>query len=813
MSLPRRRFFLTSLHGLLLRGAATLALVALLAGLAGELWLRPGPLLEARPLFTLPVQPPFETADMDGDGWLDWLLHTNNPDYGASFVVWHMQGEGTNRKSNSQYYLRGDRIRGRMALAEDRAGRRFQFATSVDEGGMVFSQLEFAAGSVVSRFDTLLAQFQPNPPGKAGPSSITGLPRLLPDGRRFLLPVYGDFLAWRGVLLVDPDRPERFRLYPAGSAISAMDELPLLDSLGRGLILLSGQASNNHNLLGGIPDTCANLLLFDGDRGFVGRHSLTAFKLVSATVFPDQRHVLVIGAHSFEPGAHSPNLLVWDTWRDRLIHAEHAPAPPQQPLRLGDGILWFDSEGQVWEARPDAPRRQRRYRLDPGSDRSNKNLGDCWWSHPVDHPGTLRRGSDGRLLAQVELPGYSYRAWLEPPLGDRPRRLHLLTGLTKVDTAVCLQLESRTFLTRWLQHPFIPWSLLPGSLLFLLLLGYRMFAQERLLRRLVPQRGQAVGLLDHRGRLVYANDELELLLQEPSELPAGLPAKLRQDRWQEEGVAKGRRLRWSSQALPRRFGSSWTKLQVDDITHQRENEQQKLFLMKLAVMAHDLKAPLTPLRLQAESIEDALPLLPADAAARVAHALGEIDAQVERSLQLIVRFMGMARTEFELGPVSLPDIARAALRELGRQAWPALEARLEHDGTASWVAEAEGEVLQLALFELLQNAAQALDGRGSIVVSLERTLAGGVALLVTDDGPGVPVADLVRVLEPGYTTRAKGTGFGLYFVQRVLERMGAALSLRNRPEGGLEVRVEFGEPGSVPGTEQGREAPRTVQGA
>jgi len=784
----RRRFFLTSLNRLLLRSIASLVLLALLAGLAGELWIRPSPLLDGRIVIRESVVRPHLFQDFDRDGWLDWLIQSNNAEYGASLVLRHLPGEAAVEAADRQYYFKGEHVTGQLQVLPGGGERDRLLLTSTDGKSVWLSSLELDRGRAGARWDTLLFD------GSRAPLTALEQPRLVreavafPRDPRFLLPVWGNFRAWRGALVVDPLDSVRVALLPAGTGLQFVDSLSIRLPDGRERLFAYACGADNDNALGGVADEGAWLFLVDADSGLVLKRQLPAYKTLRAAVFPDRRHALLVGGKLREGWAGEAPLLVWDAWSDSLVARLDVGVPQQKPVRDGDGVLWYDRDGRVRRARPERPLGDVLYRMPVQFDFRTQPVGDGWLSS-VGRDLELRRRSDGRLLLRQSGLGDNPRdGRLEfAPGAALPRRLHCIAG-KRIDSVdlLLIDLQPVSFLLRWLRHPFLAWSLLPGALLVLLGLGLRMFRQEQLLRRLVPQDGTAVGLLDGCGRLVYANDLLEEWLRASGNRlpPAGAAAGA-------QTPLGERRLRWRERAVPTGFGAPWWQLQADDVTHQVENEQQKLFLAKLAVMAHDLKAPLTPLRLQAESIEDALPLLPPETAARVGRSLAEIDRQVERSLQLITRFMGMARSEFELGPVSLPDIARAALRELGLQAWPALAARLEHDAAASWVARAEGEVLQLALFELLQNAAQALEGRGTVVVSLARTASGGAALVVADDGPGVPEADLARVLEPGYTTRRKGTGFGLYFVQRVLERMGASLALRNRPGGGLEARIEF----------------------
>ena len=85
----------------------------------------------------------------------------------------------------------------------------------------------------------------------------------------------------------------------------------------------------------------------------------------------------------------------------------------------------------------------------------------------------------------------------------------------------------------------------------------------------------------------------------------------------------------------------------------------------------------------------------------------------------------------------------------------------------------------------------------TVAVTVEALSQGRVAVTVADDGPGVPEADLQRVLEPYQRvdeSRRKatgGVGLGLSIARDVVQRHGGSLVLSNRPSRGLQVRVEL----------------------
>jgi two-component system CheB/CheR fusion protein len=95
---------------------------------------------------------------------------------------------------------------------------------------------------------------------------------------------------------------------------------------------------------------------------------------------------------------------------------------------------------------------------------------------------------------------------------------------------------------------------------------------------------------------------------------------------------------------------------------------------------------------------------------------------------------------------------------------------------------ADGELIRATVLNLLINAAQALNGAGRIVVRTFVTATTAV-IEVTDNGPGIPAAIRTRVLDPFFTTKARGGGLGLAIATRTAELHGGSLEL-TCPQGG-----------------------------
>jgi len=102
----------------------------------------------------------------------------------------------------------------------------------------------------------------------------------------------------------------------------------------------------------------------------------------------------------------------------------------------------------------------------------------------------------------------------------------------------------------------------------------------------------------------------------------------------------------------------------------------------------------------------------------------------------------------------------------------------------------DAAALERLFLNLLLNAAQALGREGRASVGLE-TGEGVATVSIVDSGQGIPAADLERVLQPFYSTRAEGTGLGLAIARQIVTAHGGALSIASEEGHGTEVRVDL----------------------
>ncbi|HEY3819465.1 MAG TPA: ATP-binding protein [Polyangiaceae bacterium] len=214
-----------------------------------------------------------------------------------------------------------------------------------------------------------------------------------------------------------------------------------------------------------------------------------------------------------------------------------------------------------------------------------------------------------------------------------------------------------------------------------------------------------------------------------------------------------------------------------------------------AQMAHDLKNPLAALKGAAQLLRE--DLARPTGVDRVAFADLMVD-QIDRLDRLVDVYGRLARVEPARDPLDLNEMARAvlALQSLAREK-VAVKVELA-DGELR--CRADREMLSRVLENLVRNAMEAMSDGGTVTVRTARSGAEGrenVTLSVADTGSGMDARIRERAFDDFFTTKARGSGLGLAFVQRVVEAHGGSVSLESEVGRGtvVEVRLPAGPSG------------------
>jgi signal transduction histidine kinase len=203
----------------------------------------------------------------------------------------------------------------------------------------------------------------------------------------------------------------------------------------------------------------------------------------------------------------------------------------------------------------------------------------------------------------------------------------------------------------------------------------------------------------------------------------------------------------------------------------------------LAAVGHDLKTPITRLKLRAELLDD-------DEQRR------KILSDLEEMETMISATLAFARDDAAAEPSVMVDLAalcRTVLDEAA-DAKPDLADAIAYEGPEHLAVRARPVALKRALANLVGNA---LAYGSAARLTLAQAGPGQLSMHIDDDGPGVPPSELEGVFQPFRrleTSRNRetgGTGLGLPIARNILRAHGGDVVLRNRPGGGLSAVVSL----------------------
>ena len=212
----------------------------------------------------------------------------------------------------------------------------------------------------------------------------------------------------------------------------------------------------------------------------------------------------------------------------------------------------------------------------------------------------------------------------------------------------------------------------------------------------------------------------------------------------------------------------------------------------VADAAHELRSPLTALKLQLQSLQRA------GSAAASAEAAAQLQEGIERAIRLVEQLLALARQEDGINAQAENVALDAVAREVVAEQYAVAQARQIDLGldeaSQAIIVRAQHDAVCLLLRNLVENAIKYTPPGGRIDVAV-LAAGGGAVLRVDDSGPGIPAAERERVFDRFYRiagSEQTGSGLGLAIVQAVARRFGAEVKLDAAPQlGGLRAEVRF----------------------
>jgi signal transduction histidine kinase len=201
-------------------------------------------------------------------------------------------------------------------------------------------------------------------------------------------------------------------------------------------------------------------------------------------------------------------------------------------------------------------------------------------------------------------------------------------------------------------------------------------------------------------------------------------------------------------------------------------------LQILAAISHDLQTPITRMRLRVDVMDDS------PQGAKLQQDLQEMETMVKEGVTYARTMHGASEAPLRIDPDALFDSLVLDYIDAGQD--------VSLHGRIDTALVTRPQALRRIVGNLVDNA---LKFGGSAEIRVAAAQDGQVSVCVLDRGPGIPAESLEAVFEPFYRVEGSrnrgtgGTGLGLAIARQLALAMDAALSLHNRPDGGLEARL------------------------
>jgi two-component system nitrogen regulation sensor histidine kinase NtrY len=232
-------------------------------------------------------------------------------------------------------------------------------------------------------------------------------------------------------------------------------------------------------------------------------------------------------------------------------------------------------------------------------------------------------------------------------------------------------------------------------------------------------------------------------------------------------------------------------LVLDDVTPLIRTQKVAAWREVARRLAHEIKNPLTPIQLSAERLRRHFTDAPAGARALVDECTTTIVGEVESLKGLVDEFSQFAR-------MPSPRTATVDLHQLltetlalydGLFAEVSIERRFAADVKA---VRLDPEQIRRVIINLVDNAAEAMERRGCIVVETQHDAANNVIrIIVADNGPGIPPAERDKLFLPYYSTKGRGSGLGLAIVRRIIAEHGGSIEVADNQPSGTRFTIEL----------------------
>ncbi len=233
-------------------------------------------------------------------------------------------------------------------------------------------------------------------------------------------------------------------------------------------------------------------------------------------------------------------------------------------------------------------------------------------------------------------------------------------------------------------------------------------------------------------------------------------------------------------------------LLLEDITESVRSSRLEAWADMARRIAHEIKNPLTPIKLAAEHLRRVHQRQDPDFSSTVERTVATILTQVEGLREIASSFSHYARLpEKKTQLLSPGELLAETLAPYGSSLGPRV--RLEVDIAPSLpLVRVDPALIKRAIVNLIENALQAMPAGGELRVRASTDEARETILMeIRDTGMGMDEKTLARVFEPYFSTRDSGTGLGMAIARRTVQEHGGSLEVTSAPGKGTSFIISL----------------------
>jgi two-component system, NtrC family, nitrogen regulation sensor histidine kinase NtrY len=234
-----------------------------------------------------------------------------------------------------------------------------------------------------------------------------------------------------------------------------------------------------------------------------------------------------------------------------------------------------------------------------------------------------------------------------------------------------------------------------------------------------------------------------------------------------------------------------TVLVFDDITPLIRAQKVAAWREVARRLAHEIKNPLTPIQLCAERLARHFQAAPPATRELVDECTKTIVGEVESLKGLVDEFSQFARMP---APKRIPtDLPSLLADTLALYVGLFREVKIESVAPPAMpMVRVDPEQIRRVVINLVDNAIEAMERTGRIVVEVQHAAADRVArIVVADNGPGIPASEREKLFMPYYSTKRRGSGLGLAIVRRIIAEHGGSIDVADNAPTGTRFIVEL----------------------